>query len=92
MSTSQDHKLSWASIRLPETRSPSFGWNSQLRREPTADNVDILCLINHDTLKFITEEEQDDGQWTIRSVRAQKYLRFDNTPDGGTPLVGLDKL
>ena len=47
---------------------------------------------NHDTLQWITEK-QDDGQWTIRSVRDQKYLGFEDavTPDNGTPLVGLDK-
>lgn len=40
--------------------------------------------------QWITEE-QDDGQWTIRSVRAQKYLGFEGTPDNGTRLVGLAK-
>ena len=41
-------------------------------------------------LQWITEK-QDDGQWTIRSVKYQKYLGFENTPKDGTPLVGLDE-
>jgi len=34
---------------------------------------------------------QDDGQWTLQSVRHQKYLGFENTPKDGTPLDGLDE-
>ncbi|KAF8264531.1 hypothetical protein EI94DRAFT_1805694 [Lactarius quietus] len=36
-------------------------------------------------------EKQDDGQWTLRSVKPQKYIAFENTPENGTALVGLDK-
>ncbi|KAI9448740.1 carbohydrate-binding module family 13 protein [Lactarius psammicola] len=43
-----------------------------------------------DNQQWITEK-QDDGQWTIRSVRHQKYLGFESTPEDGTPLVGLDE-
>ncbi|KAF8264535.1 hypothetical protein EI94DRAFT_1703161 [Lactarius quietus] len=45
-----------------------------------------------DNQQWITEK-QDDGQWTIRSVRHQKYLGFDCTPVNGIPVqvVGLDK-
>lgn len=47
---------------------------------------------NHDTFQWITER-QDDGQWTIRSFKFQKYvgLGFENTPKNGTPLFGVDK-
>ncbi|KAH9017958.1 ricin B lectin domain-containing protein [Lactarius hengduanensis] len=44
----------------------------------------------NDNQQWITER-QDDGQWTIRSVWPQKYLGFENTPEDGTPLVGLDE-
>jgi hypothetical protein len=45
---------------------------------------------NHNILQWIAEQ-QDDGQWTIRSVRNQKYLGFENTPDNGIAIVGIDK-
>jgi len=41
-------------------------------------------------LQWVTEK-QDEGQWTIRSVWHQKYLGFENAPEDGTPLVGLDE-
>ncbi|KAN0133575.1 hypothetical protein V8E53_008743 [Lactarius tabidus] len=34
---------------------------------------------------------QNDGQWTIRSVKYQKYLGFESAPKDGTPIVGRDK-
>ncbi|KAN0133559.1 carbohydrate-binding module family 13 protein [Lactarius tabidus] len=37
-------------------------------------------------------KKQDNGQWTIQSVRGQKYLGFEKIPGNGTPLVGLGKL
>jgi hypothetical protein len=60
-------------------------------QQVTNITISIICpLYDHDSLQWITEK-QDDGQWTIRSVRHQKYLGFDNTPDNGTPIVGIDK-
>jgi hypothetical protein len=44
---------------------------------------------NRDTFQWIIE--QNDDQWTIRSVKYQKYLGFENAPKDGTPVVGLDK-
>ncbi|KAF8264532.1 hypothetical protein EI94DRAFT_1738236 [Lactarius quietus] len=43
-----------------------------------------------DNQQWITEQ-QDDGQWTIRSISHQKYVAFENAPDNGTALVGVDK-
>jgi len=43
-----------------------------------------------DNQQWITEQ-QDDGQWTIRSINHQKYVAFENAPDNGTALVGVDK-
>lgn len=42
-------------------------------------------------LRFQWIIEQNDGQWTIRSVANQKYVGFENAPKDGTPLIGLDK-
>ena len=43
-------------------------------------------------LQWITERQDDDGQWTVRSVQHQKYLGIKNTtPEDGTLLEGLDK-
>ncbi|KAI9431564.1 hypothetical protein H4582DRAFT_119807 [Lactarius indigo] len=36
-------------------------------------------------------DEQINGQWTIRSVSAQKYLGVEKVPENGTHLVVLDK-
>lgn len=45
---------------------------------------------HHAMLQWIPEK-QDDGQWTIRSVRDQEYVGFENNPDNGTAVVGIDK-
>ncbi|KAF8261982.1 hypothetical protein EI94DRAFT_1744743 [Lactarius quietus] len=61
--------------------------------EPTGGiNKSIIGWDFHgkDNQQWITEK-QDDGQWTIRSVRHQKYVGFDTIPDNGTVVVGLDK-
>ena len=36
-------------------------------------------------------EKQGDGQWTIRSVRDQEYVGFENEPDNGAAVVGVNK-
>ena len=36
-------------------------------------------------------ERQNDSQWTIQSVKFQKYLGFENVPKDGSPVVCLDK-
>ena len=68
-----------------------IGWNYHGGENQQVMTFDILKLGTHnrDTFKWIPEE-QDDGQWTIQSVTAQKYLGFEKAPDDGTPLVGLD--
>ncbi len=46
---------------------------------------------NHDLLQWIIEQ-YDDNQWTVRSVRGQKYLGFETSaPQDGAPLVGLNR-
>jgi hypothetical protein len=55
-------------------------------------NISMTCTShNHDMLKWILKK-QDNGQWTIQSVRGQKYLGFEKIPGNGTSLVGLGKL
>ncbi|KAN0132303.1 carbohydrate-binding module family 13 protein [Lactarius tabidus] len=56
------------------------------------DNKSIIGWESHggENQQWILKK-QDNGQWTIQSVRAQKYLGFENSPGNGTPLVGLDK-
>ncbi|KAF8264528.1 hypothetical protein EI94DRAFT_461062 [Lactarius quietus] len=44
----------------------------------------------HNSLQWILEK-QGDGQWTIQSLKYQKYLGFESTPKDGTPVVGLDR-
>ena len=36
-------------------------------------------------------EKQDNGQWTIRSIRDQEYVGFENKPDNETAVVGVNK-
>jgi hypothetical protein len=45
---------------------------------------------SRDTFQWIVER-QNDGQWSIRSVKCLKYLGFEDTPKDGAPAVGLDK-
>lgn len=68
-----------------------IGWNYHggENQQVITFSISKLGTHNHDTLKWIPEE-QDDGQWTIQSV-TQKYLGFEKVLDNGTPLVGLDK-
>lgn len=68
-----------------------IGWNYHggENQQVITFSISKLGTHNHDTLKWIPEE-QDDGQWTIQSV-TQKYLGFEKVPENGTPLVGLDK-
>jgi hypothetical protein len=72
-----------------------IGWESHggENQQVITFNIDISITCTSydcDTLKWILKK-QDNGQWTIQSVRAQKYLGFENSPGNGTPLVGLDK-
>jgi hypothetical protein len=54
-------------------------------------NISITCTsYDHNTIKWILQK-QDDGQWTIQSVRSQQYLGFENIPGNGSPLVAVDK-
>jgi hypothetical protein len=69
-----------------------LGWefsgsdNQQVRNLPYSDTSRWLAY----TLQWILEK-QGDGQWTIRSVRLNKYLGFKDSPKDGTTLVGFQR-
>jgi len=68
-----------------------YNFHGGENQQVTTFATSITCAShNHDTLQWILEK-QVNGQWTIQSVRAQKYLGFETTPDNGTLLVGLDE-
>ncbi|KAN0133568.1 hypothetical protein V8E53_008736 [Lactarius tabidus] len=59
----------------------------------SGDNTSVLGWEFHggDNQQRILEK-QDDGQWTIQSVRYNRYLGIENTsPQDGTRVVGLQK-
>ncbi|KAF8264525.1 hypothetical protein EI94DRAFT_1738215 [Lactarius quietus] len=57
-----------------------------------SDNKSVLGWKHHgeERQRWIAER-QDDGQWTIRSIKYQKYVGFEKTPKDGTLVVGLDR-
>jgi hypothetical protein len=69
------------------------GWklHGEERQREGCLPTSITCpSYNRDALQWIIER-QSDGQWTIRSVKYQKYLGFENAPKDGAPIVGRDK-
>jgi hypothetical protein len=71
-----------------------LGWDFHGGGNQQVNNLVVTSIAcpsyDHDTLQWITER-QDDGQWTVRSVRHHKYLGFESTLKDGAPLDGLDK-
>ncbi|KAN0133574.1 Ricin B lectin domain containing protein [Lactarius tabidus] len=54
------------------------------------DSTTVLGWESHggDNQRWILDKKSD-GQWTIRSVRLNKYLGFEDSPKDGTTLFGF---